>query len=78
MMYYNSTVCHSYLDVGSISMDSRLSIDLRLRQEAQASQVLLKVSVQLCLRRPQLPVSGASVGGQGAWRCGLMAERGSP
>lgn len=52
-----------------------MSIGLRLRQEAHAAQVALKVSVQLCLCRPHFPGSGAAVGGEGAWRCGLMVER---
>lgn len=67
-----------YLDVGSLSLDSWLRVDLRWWQEAQAGQVLLNVSVQLCLSRPQFPVSGAAVGDQGAWRCGPMAERDVP
>lgn len=72
------SVRDSYLNVGSLSLDSWLSTGLRLRQEAQARQVLLKVSAQLCLPRPQFPVSGAAVGDQGARRCGLMAERDDP
>lgn len=68
----------SYLNVGSLSLDSWLSIDLRLRQETQARQVLLEVSAQICLCRPQFPVSGACVRSQGAWGCGLMAERDNP
>lgn len=53
-------------------LDSRLSI--YFRQEAQSRQVLMKVSSQLILSRPQFPVSGAAVGGQEAWRGGLMVE----
>lgn len=55
-------------------LDSRLSIYFSPRQEAQSRQVLMKVSSQLILSRPQFPVSGAAVGGQEAWRGGLMVE----
>lgn len=47
------------------------SIELRLRQEAQARQVLMKVSAQFS-------VIGAAVGRQRARSCGLMAERDGP
>lgn len=55
-------------------LDSRLSIYFSPWQEAQSRQVLMKVSSQLILSRPQFPVSGAAVGGQEAWRGGLMVE----
>ena len=56
------------MNVGSLLVDS---IELRLRQEAQARQVLMKVSAQFS-------VVGAAVGRQRARSCGLMAERNGP
>lgn len=68
------SVLDSHLNIGHLMLDSRLSIYFSPRQEAQSRQVLMKVSSQLILSRPQFLVSGAAVGGQEAWRGGLMVE----
>lgn len=68
------SVLDSHLNIGHLMLDSRLSIYFSPRQEAQSRQVLMKISSQLILSRPQFPVSGAAVGGQEAWRGGLMVE----
>lgn len=61
-----------YLDAGLLALDPGLSPHIRLREEAQAAQVLLDR-----LARPQLPVSGAAVRGAGARRRRLPVERGA-
>lgn len=46
-----------------------------MREESQAAQVLLEVSVELRLAGPQLPVSGAAKGSARARRHRLPLER---
>lgn len=70
-----NSVGELYLDIGLLTLDPWLSINVGPWQEAQAGQVMLKASVQLCLHRPEFPASGAAVVSLGAQRCGLAVDR---